>query len=88
MADEIKLCVTCQHFMPRQELGKCARTRVEVPNLVVGGVVTSDDYACSERKHANDECCGPTGKWWEPKEMDTLRICLGLGVYPDTKKED
>jgi hypothetical protein len=89
-----KTCVTCLHFLPCRkssdptgEYGKCSKVKSETPNLVVGGMTVKYGYAESERGSLDSWHCGPAGRLWEPKEMDTLRICLGLGVYPDGKEE-
>ena len=73
MATEFKICKECKHVKIHVAYSYYCNhpeTIPKVPDLVTGSYISNLDYDHNPwRLRANESKCGPSGKWWEPKDM-------------------
>ena len=72
METEFKICKECKHVKRHVINGPYCNhpnTIPKVPDLVTGSYESNLDYDHNPWRLRQDESlCGPSGKWWEPKD--------------------
>lgn len=66
MSDPIRLCCECAHFLGEGDGASCARTKVQMPDLIYGK--HSDHYNPCVHERGSFVGCGVAGRNWEPRK--------------------